>query len=187
MAWRFSKFLTLIFFISSMNPGWGRSYKNFPQVKAKIGAHVIPKLYLAVSNEDRSLGLMNVSKIDDKTGVLFVFEKTQPLSFWMKNTYVPLTIGFFDSKGCLLETLDMEPVSSVLQAQIPQYQSSDPARFALEVRKGWFQSNKIKGGEALHLLELPANSTSLSPNSLKTLKRLLQPAKCSTGKRSKAS
>lgn len=187
MAWLSGKAMILLIVLAFVNPLHARTYKDFPQVSAKVGTHKLPKLYLAIDNEDRSLGLMNVSEIDADTGVLFVFEEPQTLSFWMKNTFVPLSIGFFDSRGCLLEVQDMEPVKSVLQTQIPQYRSRHPAQFALEVQKGWFRKNKVTEGMGLQILGLPSPRASLSPNSLNSLKQLLNPRKCPAGKGSSGS
>lgn len=172
MAWLFNSFWIVILFLSVCEMSWARSYRDFPQVSGKIGSHKISKLYLAATDKDRRLGLMNVSKIDGDTGVLFVFEKSEPLSFWMKNTFVPLSIGFFDTRGCLIEVQDMEPVTSVLQTQIPQYQSSKPAQFALEVQKGWFKSKKVRiGAEGLTLTDLPRGSKAAT-------KTLTEPPEC---------
>lgn len=182
MVWLFNKLSAVAMLSGLLCAAASESYKDFPKVSGKVGSHKISELYLAANDEDRRLGLMNVSKISSETGVLFVFEKPEVLSFWMKNTFVPLSIGFFDSKGCLIEVKDMKPVTSVLQTQIPQYQSSRPAQFALEVKKGWFKKHQIKGGVALQIDASPALSTSLSPTSLKALKPILNPVECPTGK-----
>lgn len=102
---------------------------------------------IARSAEDKAKGLMFRTRLDKDTGMLFVFTEEQRLSFWMKNTYIPLTIGFFDANKKLLETHDMVPhVGPVSESQLPQYASSAPALYALEAEQGWFAQNKIAPG-----------------------------------------
>ncbi len=162
--------------------GHARSYKDFPKVEAELRGNKIENLYIAANNEDRQLGLMHVQKLNENEGVLFVFEKEQILSFWMKNTFVPLTIGFFDKNGCLQELVDMIPAISVMQTQIPQYQSSQKSQFALEMSKGWFEKRKITVGARLKLDATIAQRTDLSQVSKNSLLYLTRPFKCPLAK-----
>lgn len=108
---------------------------------------------VAITAQDKAQGLMNRKSLDIDSGMLFIFPHEQKLSFWMKNTYVPLTIGFFNSKRILLETLDMKPsLGPVSDEKLPQYASSQEAQYALEMTLGWFQKNKIKPGMSFKIL-----------------------------------
>lgn len=78
--------------------------------------------------------------------MLFVYDKQQVLSFWMKNTFIPLSIGFFDRNKKLVDIQDMEPMKSIMQEPQISYQSKFPAKYALEMNKGWFKKNQIKLG-----------------------------------------
>lgn len=110
------------------------------------------KIEVARTAEDKAKGLMYRKELPDNTGMLFVFPFEQKLSFWMKNTYVPLTIGFFDSKMKLLETLDMQPhLGPVPDEKLPHYESTHVAKYALEMPIGWFIKNKIKPGVTFRL------------------------------------
>ena len=84
--------------------------------------------------------------------MLFIFPDEQPRSFWMKNTFVPLSIGYFNAKKELIDMIDMEPAQSEMQNQFPTYASKGPAQYALEVPKGWFLKNKIKIGQKFSFL-----------------------------------
>jgi uncharacterized protein len=102
---------------------------------------------IAKTNEEKAKGLMYRKELLNDTGMLFVFEYQQKLSFWMKNTYVPLTIGFFDARMKLLETKDMQPhLGPVADDKLPHYESTQAAKYALEMPIGWFVKNKIKLG-----------------------------------------
>ena len=95
---------------------------------------------LAVKEEERNYGFMNRRTIPDGTGMLFVFEKDQVLSFWMKNTPHPLSIAYIDSSGKIVDLRDMTPFS---EASIV---SSRSVRYALEVPQGWFKKEGVVTG-----------------------------------------
>ncbi len=101
---------------------------------------------LAESPDQQEKGLMFRKKLSDDQGMLFIFTDEKLTSFWMKNTLVPLSIGYFDKDKTLLEILDMEPASPIDNSP-PLYSNKKPAKFALEVPKGWFQRKKIKVGD----------------------------------------
>lgn len=100
---------------------------------------------LAQTDVERQKGLSHRTFLADHSGMLFIFEKPQILSFWMKDTWIPLSIGFFDANRKLIHWLDMDPPLKH-QKSLPVYQSKEKAMYALEVPKGWFEKNKIKSG-----------------------------------------
>ncbi len=94
---------------------------------------------------------MHVTSLPSNTGMLFVFEESQHLSFWMKNTRIPLAIGFFDAGSKLVDIQEMSVPNSVLEVTPVSYQSRVPAVLALEMNRGWFTKNKIENGAKLRL------------------------------------
>ncbi len=122
--------------------------KQYKKSKFKIGAQKF-EAYVADTDANRSEGLMYVTKLPADTGMLFVFDQEMPQSFWMKNTLIPLSIGFIDSNGTLVDVQEMVPASSMVQVEIPTYQSRKPAAYALEMNKGWFSTHKVKTGAKL--------------------------------------
>ncbi len=140
--------------------------KLYQKSQFKIGTKIFDA-YVADTDSRRSDGLMFVTKLPENTGMLFVFDNEQPLSFWMKNTMIPLAIGFLDSKGVLVDVQEMEIGKSLMSLDVPSYQSRKPARFALEMNKGWFAKHKIKIGAKLsplskslaHSLGLPTSGS----------------------------
>lgn len=100
---------------------------------------------IAEKTEDRNHGFMERKTIPDGTGMLFVFEKDQILSFWMKNTPHPLSIAYIDSKGKIRDIYDMTPysLSSII--------STVSVRYALEVPQGWYKKNGITVGDTVVL------------------------------------
>lgn len=101
---------------------------------------------IADTNEKHQLGLMFRKSLSEKQGMLFIFEEEKPLSFWMKNTFIDLDIGFFDRKKSLINVRSMNAVTSVMESELPSYTSNGPALYALEVPKGWFDRHKVSVG-----------------------------------------
>ncbi|MBX7230712.1 MAG: DUF192 domain-containing protein [Bdellovibrionales bacterium] len=122
---------------------------EFAKINIKLGPYSL-SVEVAESDPQRAQGLMFRKKLDEYQGMLFVFEKPQTLSFWMKNTEIPLSIGFFDSQLKLFDIHDMNPVS-VLEKEMPKYVSRGRALLALEVQQGWFKNKNIKRGTRLHI------------------------------------
>lgn len=84
---------------------------------------------LAMSSEERSLGLMHRTKAP-RDGMLFVFPNDTTGGFWMKNTLVPLTIVFFNRDGLRVRKLSMKPCRA---DPCPIYHPNRRYRFALEL------------------------------------------------------
>lgn len=101
---------------------------------------------IADTNEKHQLGLMFRKSLNEKQGMLFIFEEEKPLSFWMKNTFIDLDIGFFDRQKALINVRSMSAVTSVMESELPSYTSNGPALYALEVPKGWFDRHKVSVG-----------------------------------------
>lgn len=104
------------------------------------------KIEIAETPSQHAYGLMNRSSLPENHGMLFVFEEEDFRSFWMKNTFVDLSIAYIDKNRKIIEIQDMKAVSSSLDANLPTYPSSGKAMYALEVSQGWFKKNNIKVG-----------------------------------------
>ena len=100
---------------------------------------------IAKNDSERSYGFMNRKKISDGTGMVFIFDRDQILSFWMKDTPHPLSIAYIDSKGTIRDIFDMTPYS------LSPVISTVSVRYALEVPQGWFTKNGIKQGDKISL------------------------------------
>ena len=116
------------------------------------GAASLPTITLTINGQkvfaevvstpqDRATGLMNRFSLQQDHGMLFVFERPEPLSFWMKNTFIPLSIAFLDASGRILNIEDMAPQTETTHG------SKGPALYALEMRKGWFLERGVKAGD----------------------------------------
>lgn len=121
-----------------------------PKLKTEVLTVGGKKVVAEIADTDpaREHGLMNRTKMGENEGMLFVFDQDEMLGFWMKNTLIPLAIGYFDAKMNLIEVHEMVPAP--IGDMFPKsYPSSKPARYALEMNKGWFTRQKIKSGAKL--------------------------------------
>ena len=109
---------------------------------------------VARTEGEKEKGLMFREKLPPDTGMLFIYEQEDFLSFWMKNTRFPLSIAFIDRHGRIVDIQDMEPFS--LSGHI----SRAPAQFALEMNRGWFHRKGIKVGDTV---KIPAFSPREAP------------------------
>ena len=101
---------------------------------------------LAMDDDSRRCGLSLRNQLANDHGMLFVFEQDQILSFWMKDTRIPLSIAFLTGQGKILNIHTMQPMNDTLR-----YYSSDLARYALEVNQGWFADHGIQTGDRIQL------------------------------------
>src|SRR5215203_7432784 len=85
----------------------------------------------------------------EDAGMLFIFDQEQPLSFWMKDTLIPLSIAYIDGSGTIVDIQDMQPLDETL------HPSATPARYALEVNQGFFGERGVTVGDTV---ELPGQS-----------------------------
>ena len=124
---------------------------TFKTKEIKVGTKTL-EAEIADTDPLREKGLMNREKLKDDHGMVFVFPTERRLSFWMKNTLIPLSIGFFTSEGKLVQIIDMDPASP-MELQPKVYVSARPAKYALEVNKGWFKKYKVELGSKLSPLK----------------------------------
>lgn len=138
--------LPLLFTLSfvSCNDETKLPTKEFSLVR-EDGSSVNVVAELAIKPDERNYGFMNRENIPDGTGMLFVFENDQILSFWMKNTPHPLSIAYIDRKGRIRDIFDMKPYS------LSSVSSRTSVRYALEVPQGWFDKVNIKEGDKITL------------------------------------
>jgi uncharacterized membrane protein (UPF0127 family) len=114
--------------------------------KIKIGAKTVV-VEVADTPERRERGLMFREHLAADTGMLFIFEREQRVAFWMKNTLIPLAIGYFGKDRVLREVHEMVP--AVMGERAPRtYPSSTEVVYALEMPKGWFKRNGVKPGSS---------------------------------------
>ena len=119
---------------------------------------------IAADEPARERGLMNRTNLSDGEGMLFVFPGARPVTFWMKNTPLPLSIAYISNSGRILETHDMKPFD---ETAVPS--ASSAVVYALEVAQGWFLRHGVLPGDSIS--GLPSSSTARSPATLRIIAR----------------
>ena len=148
-------FLLAIFLVASATGCW-RTEPSPPRNSSAPAPP--PKLYpitmkgitlqveAARTPEEHTVGLMYRKSLPENQGMLFIFERPQAdIGFWMKNTYVPLSIAYIDPNRHITQIEDMQPLD----------ENTHPAfavtQYVLEVNQGWFERNGIKEGDFVDL------------------------------------
>ena len=90
---------------------------------------------------ERAAGLMFRDRLAPETGMIFVYPAARSLSFWMRNTCLPLSIAYIDTMGRIVSLADMEPLR---EQGVP---SGAPALYALEMEQGWFARKGVSVGD----------------------------------------
>ena len=100
---------------------------------------------LAMTNEQRMKGLQLRRELSDYSGMLFVFERSDNYSFWMKDTYIPLDMIWLNEGKKIVEiAAHVQPCSSGL---CPSITPRDKALYVLEVNAGLAEKNNIHVGD----------------------------------------
>lgn len=98
----------------------------------KLNIEVGDKSYsvqIADTPEAREKGLQGVTTMEDDEGMLFIFDEPQPVSFWMKDTQIPLDIIYIDAYGEVTNVFQGEPNSEEMF-------EGDGVKYVLEVNVG---------------------------------------------------
>jgi hypothetical protein len=114
----------------------------------KVGDQTV-QMQLAVFPDEMEHGLMGRRDLASNQGMLFLYREPTQMSFWMRNTPLPLDIGFFSAGGELKEIYTMLPYD-----ENPTRSRSNALEFALEMNRGWFNEHGVKPGAVLDLTAL---------------------------------
>jgi uncharacterized membrane protein (UPF0127 family) len=102
------------------------------------------RVEVARTEEERRRGLMFRKHMDQDTGMIFLFERAEPLTFWMHNTYIPLDMIFIDEAMRVLGIVEnAEPLTDSARA-VP-----GRSRYVLEVNAGFSRRAGIASGTAV--------------------------------------
>lgn len=108
-------------------------------LELNAGIHLI-RAEVANTFDSRARGLMFRKSLGANNGMLFVFTDLSAHCMWMRNTYVPLSVAFIDEQGRIVSVHDMQPLDETSHC------AAKPARYALEMNRGWFAQKGIKPG-----------------------------------------
>jgi len=142
-SWRLKQFLFLSFIVLAC-----ASHKLETTVLTIARAGSTPveiTVEMARTDEEKAQGLMYRKKLPDGEGMIFIYDRDQQMSFWMKNTVIPLSIAFIAADGRIIEIRDMQP------HDLSAVKSSRSVRYALETPQGWFERAGVKPGDVINI------------------------------------
>lgn len=119
---------------------------QLPEITLSVKDHRLT-VEVARNEATRMQGLMHRRMLPESRGMLFVFREPALHGMWMMNTYVPLSVAFLDEQGIIINIADMEPHTRTTHS------AARPAKYALEVNRGWFAERGIKPGMRVEGIE----------------------------------
>lgn len=131
---------TLVFALAA--PAAHAQQKKFAVIPLTAGLYVI-QAEVAATEAEREQGLMFRKNMGPNEGMVFLFGAPAKACMWMKNTLLPLSVAFIDSKGRILNIEDMQPQT------LDSHCSSKPATYALEMNLGWFKRKNLVPGDTI--------------------------------------
>ena len=120
---------------------------TFETSEMQLGGETF-RVEIARTGEQQSRGLMHRKRIGEREGMLFVYKIDRRVSFWMKNTEIPLSIAFITRDGQIVQIEDMMPLS------LDPIRSVRSVRYALEVNQGTLARLGVEVGDFVELPEL---------------------------------
>ena len=174
MKWRLIPIMLVMVVLLAATPIFGQTEQSPGEIPAATGTDTpqpetsqvetpqLPVLTIVTSSGERvpvqveiadtpgeiQTGLMGRSALAEEAGMLFVFDQEQILSFWMKDTLIPLSIAYIDAEGRIVDIQDMQPLDETI------HPSAEPARYALEVNQGFFEGRGVAVGDVVELPSL---------------------------------
>lgn len=122
-----------------------------PAGEIPAGAEAVAVVEIAADAAARERGLMFRDSMPADAGMLFVYPGEDERNFWMKNTRIPLSIAFADATGRIVRIAGMEPGAGRPESELELYGSGEPAKYALEMNRGWFSLHGIRAGDRIGL------------------------------------
>lgn len=112
---------------------------EFRVIPLSAGIHVI-RAEVVMAPGERAKGLMNRPALGANQGMVFLFDEPAVQCMWMRNTLIPLSVAFIADDGRILNIEDMAARSD------DNHCATKPARYALEMNRGWFAKHGIAAG-----------------------------------------
>ncbi len=108
-------------------------------------------LEVAKTIPQKSLGLGKRESLCQNCGMLFTWSFPQPLTFWMKDTLIPLDIIFIDSNGKVINLVTANPEPGISDFKLTQYSSATLAQYVIELNAGSAVKLNLQPGDVIQL------------------------------------
>ncbi|MBI2498749.1 DUF192 domain-containing protein [Candidatus Woesearchaeota archaeon] len=121
----------------------GCSSSNYVEIKGKK-----INVEIADTREEQLKGLMYREKLDENTGMLFVYNDSRVRNFWMANMQFPLDMLFINESKSIIKI----EYAGLCENKVCNIHSSDiPAMYVLEVNANFSEENNIKTGDLVSI------------------------------------
>ena len=131
---------------SEVRPSGPQFKKEGELYLVKAAGDTIRKIDIEIADieSERTIGLMHRRSMPDTQGMLFIFEREEPRSFWMRNTLIGLDILYIKEDGTI-ESIAKYCVPK-LEKSVP---SKGPALYVLEVIEGFCDIHGVEEGDRI--------------------------------------
>lgn len=140
---------------------WTVYFKNAAGVEVPLYCEV------AITEEEKRIGLMHRDYLEENQGMIFVYSKPQILNFWMQHTKIPLTIAFIAEKNYIISLHSMKPFDKTV------IESDNPALYAVEANAGWFRKNLVSIHDKVRIVKAKEEKKN-SPNAMEAKRKMLK-------------
>ena len=123
---------------------------DLPKAILTLGTNTLTA-QVAADDTSRELGFMSRTTLQPNEAMVFVFPQPRPVTFWMKDTPVPLSLAYVGSSGRIFELHDLKPYD-----ETPVPSASSAVVYAIEVPQGWFLKHGVMAGEVVNGLPSPS-------------------------------
>jgi uncharacterized membrane protein (UPF0127 family) len=150
--------LFFLVFVTFAGVAWAHAESReqrprFAHAEVRLAGQLL-KLEVADTDLKRAYGLMFVQRLKPNSGMIFIFESERILSFWMKNTLIPLSIAYFDVERRFVNSYEMSP-EVMGKKDLKSYPSSRAAMYAIELPAGWFLKHKLNSSSRFEWVKRP--------------------------------
>ena len=114
------------------------------------GREVTIRVEIARTDEERTRGLMYREHMDADAGMIFLFPAAEPLSFWMKNTYIPLDMIFIGADQRVVGVVENAEPRTLTSRKV-----EGRSRFVLEVNGGLTAQIGLRPGSPVEFRNIP--------------------------------
>ncbi len=102
---------------------------------------------VALDSETKARGLMYRTSLDENACMIFPYDMSRILRFWMRNTLIPLSIAYIDARFVVVDIFNMLPLDET------PVLSTRPVKYAVETNQGWYEKNGVKPGDIMHIVK----------------------------------
>ncbi|MBN1539205.1 MAG: DUF192 domain-containing protein [Candidatus Thermoplasmatota archaeon] len=108
---------------------------------------------VAMTEDEKARGLMNRTELGRLEGMLFFYEIPRVVSFWMKDTLIPLDIVFISEEFLVIKVVEADPEPGVPDDELTRYPSGGLVRYVVEMNQGLASAHDVVPGTEVMVLE----------------------------------